>query len=276
LVGLFNQTKYIPLRFCPITIEIQLDDTNAALIYPAAVYPDEWATVITAANSTNNWEINNACIKCDICTLDNALNNEYVAHLLAGKALPIEYSTYISQQSAIAQNNISVQIVRAVSRLQRIFVSFYKNPTANPGPFHKNNILFYHPMDEAGGPYSNARELEFQIQLGSKLYPEYPCTSISECFYRLKEALNLPIYHQHAIGIRYQDYYQDKFIFAISFEKIPDAEWSGINTKAGQVLMVKVKATNGNVVANIADIMYSVLETQQILQISDVGCTVYD
>ena len=40
--------------------------------------------------------------------------------------------------------------------------------------------------------------------------------------------------------------------------------------------MVKVKATDGNTVASIADIMYSVLETQQILEIRDVGCTVYD
>ena len=46
--------------------------------------------------------------------------------------------------------------------------------------------------DEAvDGIYSEEKDLEFQIQLGSKLYPEYPCRSMTECFYHLRKALNL-------------------------------------------------------------------------------------
>ena len=46
--------------------------------------------------------------------------------------------------------------------------------------------------DEAvNGFYNPDYDLEFSIQLGSKLYPEYPCNSITQCFYHLRKALNL-------------------------------------------------------------------------------------
>jgi hypothetical protein len=270
LCGIFNQSKLIPLKFCPITLEFEVCDINDAIISPAshASFP--------ATNTTNSWELSNCCIKCDICTLDSALNNSYVSHLLSGKSLPIEYSTYISQQSAIAGNNFAVQVIRAVSRLQRMFLTFYSN--ALTGPYAKPSINFYHPMSGvASGTYNSNYELEFQIQIGSKLIPEYPMTSLSECFYQLKKTLNLPEFHQHSIGIRYKNYYKDKFIFALSFEKIPESEWTGINTKAGQLLMIKVKAQNaGTITGDIANIMYVVLEAQQILEIRDIGTTVYD
>ena len=90
--------------------------------------------------------------------------------------------------------------------------------------------------------------------------------------------MNLPEHHQHSIGIKFQNYLNNKFIFCTDFEKIQDAEWSGINTKAGQVLMVNVKAMNEAKIleSNIATTMYTLLKAQQILEIRDVGCTVYD
>jgi hypothetical protein len=47
--------------------------------------------------------------------LINHLNNEYTAHLLAGKALPIKYSTLISQQSTISGNNVAAPDVTAAA-----------------------------------------------------------------------------------------------------------------------------------------------------------------
>jgi hypothetical protein len=261
-------------------LEFELCDINDAIVSPITYNAaTNYSTVYTTGNTTNLWQIQNCCIKCDICTLDNALNNEYTAHLLAGKALPIEYSTYISQQSTVSGKSFAVQIIRAVSRLQKAFITFYSDNTL-PLPFRKPSITFHHPMDEdtSSFSYNSEKEISLYMQLGSKIYPEYACNNISECFYRLKEALNLPEHHQHAISINFQSYTKNKFIFAISFEKIPDAEWSGVNTKAGQILMVNCKAMNeaGITSPNIATTMYTLLEVQQILEIRDVGCTVYD
>ena len=279
LCGIFNQSKFFPLKFVPIVLEFELGDATDGIVTSVAYNSATgFDTIYTTTDTTNLWQIQNCCIKCDIVTLDNALNNEYTAHLLAGKALPIEYSTYISQQSTVSGKSFAVQIIRAVSRLQKAFVTFYAEPT-NALPFRKPTITFHHPMNEETEQLYNAdKEISLYMQLGSKLFPEFPCNNISECFYRLKEALNLPDYHQHAISIKFENYVKNKFIFAISFEKIPDADWSGINTKAGQILMVNCKAVSdaGIQAANIATTMYTLLEVQQILEIRDVGCTVYD
>ena len=90
--------------------------------------------------------------------------------------------------------------------------------------------------------------------------------------------MKLPEYHQRSIGIKFKNYLDNKFIFCTSFEKIQDAEWFGVNTKAGQVLMVNVKAMNeaGINAFNIATTMYTLLQAQQILEIRDVGCIVYE
>ena len=283
LCGLLAQDKYLPLKFVPITLEFELCDTNDAIITPAAYdSTTSYDTVYTAANTTNKWQIQNCCIKADICTLDNALNNSYVEHLLSGKSLPIEYSTYISQQSSVVGKSFSVQVIRAVSRLQKAFITFWAEPTTRilAQPFRKPSITFHHPMAEesATWKYDHERELQINLQLGSKIYPEYPCNNIAECFYRLKLAMNLPEHHQHALSIKFQNYITNKFIFCQDFEKIQDAEWSGVNSKAGQVLMVNVKAMNEAKIedANIATTMYTLLKAQQILEIRDVGCTVYD
>ena len=55
----------------------------------------------------------------------------------------------------------------------------------------------------AANKYDPDKELEFQIQLGGKLYPEYPVRSISEAFCILKQTLNLPDWGLHSVGIDY-------------------------------------------------------------------------
>ena len=48
-----------------------------------------------ATNTSKVFELNNAFVQCDVCTLDNNLNNEYVKHLLEGKGLPITLYNFI-------------------------------------------------------------------------------------------------------------------------------------------------------------------------------------
>eukprot|EP00969_Alexandrium_andersonii_P194162 8576864-Alexandrium_andersonii.AAC.1 len=50
----------------------------------------------------------------------------------------------------------------------------------------KAATYFYHPTQ---GTYDTRAELEFQLQIGSKRFPEYPMMSLAERFYSLKTAL---------------------------------------------------------------------------------------
>ena len=93
------------------------------------------------------------------------------------------------------------------------------------------------------------------------------------------------------MGIDYKQYRSNKFIFAMSFEKVPESSWTGTNTKTGQILLIKLNAVNTSplgaagvpgvggaaaTVGNIADMMYITLQTENILEIRDSGCSVYD
>ena len=148
----------MPLKIVPIALEFELRDTNDAIVTPQ--------TYNVAAGFNTIYTTTNCCIKCDICTLDNAINNSYVEHLLAGKALPIEYSTYISQQSSVVGKSFAVQVERAVSRLQRAFITFYNyNASDLAYPFKKPTITFHHPMSESTATYKYNPNKEIQLYL---------------------------------------------------------------------------------------------------------------
>ena len=65
LSGLLAQPKYLPLRYCPLTIELELvnDSTLPIISYLSG-------SEFTAANTSLLWQIQNVQVKTDICTLD--------------------------------------------------------------------------------------------------------------------------------------------------------------------------------------------------------------
>ena len=301
LCGLFSQFKYLPLKYMGnLTIELELV-TNATdcIINPndydesdtgiSADLRNRFTVVVAgdvgkATNTSIDWEISNPRVICDVCSLDNNLNNEYVKHLLEGKGLPITYTTYITQSQTVkGSTDFSVPVIRSVSKLVASFVTFYKagDPSSGYEYADKEFCRFYHPhqahnpLDE--GIYDKDKDLEFQIQLGSKLYPEYPCNSITQCFYHLRKALNLPMFHQHSMNINFKQYRDRQFIFAFSFEKVPDSSYTGINTRAGQQMLLRVKPAGATIPATeMPDTLYITMLSEQILEIKDLGLKVFD
>ena len=142
--------------------------------------------LFSSINTSTSWQIEDVRIIADIVTLDNGLQNSYAEHVLSGKSLPINYSTYISiLQSCAFPMNVSV--TRAVSRLKTVFFNFdgdHSTVTNAVTGVYKDWNSFQHPMQ---GTYSFNQEMEFQVQIGSKMFPEYPCRSLSQAFYELKK-----------------------------------------------------------------------------------------
>jgi hypothetical protein len=270
--GILNQPKMLPLKYMPITIEMVL--VNNAL--DPIVEPGIDA-VFTTANTSQNWHLENCQIKCDICNLDNSLQNNYDSHLLSGKSLPINYNTYITQSQAISGQDISISLNRAITRLKSIFVTFHKATTAEPT--HKEWNDFNHPMDNATGLlYDKGFELEYQIQVGSKLFPEYPVRSVSESYAQLKKCLGILGSNFHSVSISPAQYRNDHFIIGCDTEKALQAGFTGLNTRQGDLLSVKVKAMDKTalITANMPDTLYVVLHSDQIMEISDSGVQVFD
>ena len=280
MLGLFNQFKFIPLKACPLVLELELVSNFTDCIVSPDVsgdFPASESAPNTHQSTSGEFELNNCFLQCDVVSLDNDLHNKYVAHLLDGKELPIIYNTYICQSnSVVGQATINATVVRSVSKLTATFITFYKaDATGGTTEVHKEYNRFYHPSTRTTfsthGNYNPDNDLEFQLQLGSKLFPEYPCKSLTQAFYYLRKALNLPLFHQHHLSIEFNQYKTDKFIFAMNMEKVPESSYTGINTKAGQQLLIRVKPSGSMDVSFMPDTIYITLVSEQILSICDAG-----
>ena len=129
------------------------------------------------------------------------------------------------------------------------------------------------------GTYNFNQELEFQIQIGSKMYPEYPCRSLAQAFYELKKALGIASSAYHSISPTRAQYSGDHFIGGCDLEKICEASWTGLNTKQGDLMTIRAKAANSPAdPPNFfpANKIYIILHTDNILEIRETGSQIFD
>ena len=123
----------------------------------------------------------------------------------------------------VANETNSVHITRSLSRLKSIFITHYKDMSSQPlyRLLHKEFNTFYHPMNQMNAEfgYDPNFELEWQVQIGSRLYPEYSVRSTSESYYQLLKCLGILNSSFHSIDITEKSYQQLKFIIGLDLEK---------------------------------------------------------
>ena len=280
LSGLLNQTKFLPLRYAPLTIELEvISDSNDPIVSRL-----DANAAFTADNTSVQWQIQNVQVKVDLCTLDNALDNSYAEHLLSGKALPINYNTLVSQTQSLlsganGQKNVRLNVTRALSRLKSVFISlFFPIPNDFGETGTKRWNFFYSPMFlTAGGninKFDSSGEFEAQLQLGAKLFPEYPIRSHSEAYYQLRKTLGIKS-NMKKFDIDSHEYRSGKFIWATDMERVLEAGFTGINTRVGDILNLRFDHAS-DAATRYATGMQIVLHSDQIMEIRDGGVTVFD
>ena len=230
----------------------------------------------------------NVQLKCDLITLDNGLENEYASHLLSGKSLPINYSTFITQRQIVNESDYSCSITRSLTRLKSVFLTLdgtgLGESTSSTLPASGVEMRkwwndFYHPSgnDAYGvqGVLLSTDEIELQLQIGSKYFPEYPIRSIAEPFYQLRKTLGICGSSFHGIDIDSEHYRDCKYIVGIDTEKMLDAGFTGLNSKQGDIMTVRLKQP-GVPAAALANMLHITLHSDQVLEIRDSGCAVFD
>ena len=281
LSGLLNQDKYLPIRNMPLVIELELvDDFQEAIV---SYFEKTGSTEIVAANTeVDNWEIINCEVKVDLCTLDNALDNSYANHLMEGTSLPINYSTFISHTQTVTTSKMAVNVARALTRLKSVFVTFIKTPNDENDrfkTFSKDWCDFFSPMSpdnfDGNFKHNSEGEFEFQLQIGSKLYPEYPIRSHAEAFYQLRKMLGILSSSVHNFDINACSFRNDRFIIAIDTEKVLEAGWTGLNTRAGDLMRIRFDLHSADEDRQ-PDRMHIIMKSDQILEIRDSACQVFD
>ena len=247
--GLLSQEKYLPIRYAPMQIELELVSTGADVLD------------VSGTHLSTSFKIENVQLKADLVTLDNSLDNEYSQHLLSGKTLPIHFSTFTCASQVITSLNTTVNVSRALTRLKGVFVTLSKSNSQEVDNF-------YHPM---GGNYEYAKELEFEMQIGSKKFPEYPIRSVAEAFYQLRKALGLHDVNAQ-MDISGTEFRSSKFVVAIDTEKVLGSSFSGYNSKSGDLLTLKLKPTgDATIPGGTTAKLHYCLHFDSILNIKDAG-----
>ena len=301
LCGLFNQIKYLPMQYIQLCLEIELDSNNTAgIIEGNAVGP------FTPENTSTTWYIDDVKILADTVVLDSSLQNSYTSHLLEGKSLPINYTTFVSQSHIMTQQpDFSVNIVRSFTRLKSLFISFYAEPSVgvqtdkvnikaggnasaadgggNLGNDNMDFVLktwnrFYNPQSKLKpvDRYSSKYELEWMVSIGSLVFPVFPCASTSQSLFRLRQSLGITNSSFHAMNLTYVKYTNNTFILGLDLEKVCEMAFTGINTKANDLITIRTKwgdVTDSNILPLK---LYCTLCSDMILEIRDGGCTVFD
>ena len=139
-------------------------------------------TTFNSTNTSTAWQVQDIRVVCDIVSLDSALQNSYAEHVLSGKALLINYSTYITQFQTIVSSNSAANVSRSASRLKSVFITFDNDhsvivPGEESLAVHRQFNTFIGPTSAShfrAGIYDHTRELQWQIQIGAKIVPEMP------------------------------------------------------------------------------------------------------
>ena len=96
--------------------------------------------------------------------------------------------------------------------------------------------------DAGEGFQDYTRNLSWQIQLSNaQKYPEFESQSLSETFYYLRRALHYMYPNQDSLSFGYRQYRNNKYIIGMSFEKMPDVNFTGYNSKMSGVTTFKLK-----------------------------------
>ena len=106
---------------------------------------------------------------------------------------------------------------------------------------YKDWNSFQHAMSI---PYDLNKETEWQIHIGSKMFPGYPCRSVNQSFYELKKVLGIARSTYHNISPTGQQYQDDHFICAVDTEKVIEAGFTGLNTKQSDLMTTRCKPAN--------------------------------
>ena len=150
----------------------------------------------------------------------------------------------------------------------------------------KLGMISFSPMskDNCNGDtmlHESPGEFEFYVQIGPKMIHEFPIRSHNEAYYQLKKTLGVQASAVHNFDITSVEYRDNKFVLGTDCEKVLDAGFTGLNTRAGDLMTISFKYVDrGNeengVYSRLADRIHIVLHSDQILEIRDSGCQVFD
>ena len=236
--GLLTANKMLPCKYAPITMEWTLANAEDATIVHQTMHPIGTVT-------SQNYEITEMQVFCAQVQLDSSLESQFASLLMSSRALQIPMSTIHVQQQTLPTGNteFSVSLVRALTRLSALYITFMDDSKVEG---QQITTSFVNPsvMSTPGSYYSHVEPgMEFQAQIGSKLWPETPAKG-PQLFNMLREATAVYDESIRTLAITPQSYKNNQFIIAVPLQSVPGAFASGYNTRSGDLLTIRARNLN--------------------------------
>jgi len=135
--------------------------------------------------------------------------------------------------------------------------------------------------------YNPKCEVSYQIQLGSRVFPIMEVKTSQEAYYELLKTIGAhELSSTYALDILPREYRSWKYIIGVSFENAPGSSFSGVSTRNGDLLTIKLKGCHhvndgifdGREILpySYPEYIYVVLEADMVMSVSDVGIQVFD
>ena len=250
-LGFLSIDKYIPLRFCPLTIEMELVTSVADIMMPNA---DVGGGV---ASQSTSWTVLDPTLSCDTCVVDPDLNSSFTKHLLSGKSLQLSFQSWPTSVHQV-QDNWNLTLARAVSRLKACLVT----------------MKYDADKESVNMRWPTTNELELQWVVGSKPAPENAIRGdISRYWKELQTAIGSHANMLHRPQFQLANYTTTEFIAGINFDKIMsttnESNFASISTKAGELLHIRSK-NSGTI-----DQVYVTLIHESLLIVEDTGVSLF-
>ena len=229
-----------------------------------------WQAFAYDAANTVSWSIKDVFLHATAYDVDSSVANSITEHIASGEPLPYHVTTVYSTKHFLTQENFSIQLQRASTRLKQVYCVIHRGSVANT-PVNQ----FYHPMG-ANAPSLANDALEFQLTIGSRKWPERFVQGSAETYMRLRQAAGQFFSGDASMSCASlgSNFTNKRAIYAIDLEKTGNQSLlSGTSTKGGETLTLEFRN-----VTNIAagDFMVVFQVTDVIANLRMGACDVLD
>jgi hypothetical protein len=258
-LSLFNSHKILPLRFCPLDLEITLA--------PAEYWLDTMSGFGSVGGLTysNNYSVSDLRVIYDEVVPDESIVNSFYKGLLANQimSVPVLCATQFTADIGSGSTNVDVTASRAFSKISSIWVTFSTS----------NGILDKDLTIPSSAPYvGGARPLldsgtplwapSVRLSIGGKFFPDpAPSDTIAMQYYNLVKTLG------YCPNITRSDFIDDTYALVFDMKRVPFDHGTGVSSRSGDLIRVEVK----NLTANRCKTVHVTMFAYSIVAIRESG-----
>ena len=214
----------IPLHLISgITVELTLGDAGQAF----------------DTTHAPNWDVSDCSMLASCIAVNSTISAQYQNHLAQGLEMPISFTSVVGTRHVVTNQSFTLSLARSLTHLKQLFFVIVSTAQGKVEvkDFEINCVGSTGADGAEGERISLARDaFTWQVQLGSRRYPDFPVVGVAESYYRLTQSAGIAG-NLEDISLTPQAYVNGTgAVFGINFEKLGDqAAFSGVNSQ-GQVM----------------------------------------